>query len=380
MVVQAATASPARLHSEANHAGSAGLSFVVSTVTGQQFSVIAAGTDSVVAIKRHILQQAGIPIAAQRIVRAGVELEDTQTLSDCGVADKESLHLTLKLTAEEARAGEGIDPALADMMQRHGLTEAEQRHLHGEGVVDLETFASLRDEDFQVSGIDIHVRRQEKLQRDQEKAAATHALATMRQVQDLLDDAGLSHAGRECARSLSDVSTLRALETAIGFLHNSRGDGDRLKDMLLQAYLADVLMMEDDLSSLIGKVAAKTVELRHILSLVVEKPDDDPDLVRSPERQRMAQRALAEGDNAFRIAAKLAVDPYTEAREKARTRLMVYVYGTLEEKGLEIADGISRILAGERNEENLTMDTDDIDTECLLKVLQYVTMLEQGQA
>ena len=26
------------------------------------------------------------------------------------------------------------------------------------------------------------------------------------------------------------------------------------------------------------------------------------------------------------------------------------------------------------------MDTDDIDTECLLKVLQYVTMLEQGQA
>ena len=120
--------------------------------------------------------------------------------------------------------------------------------------------------------------------------------------------------------------------------------------------------------------------LRHILSLVVEKPDDDPDLVRSPERQRMAQRALAEGDNAFRIAAKLAVDPYSEAREKARTRLMVYVYGTLEEKGLEIADGISRILAGERNEENLTMDTDDIDTECLLKVLQYVTMLEQGQA
>jgi hypothetical protein len=64
------------------------------------------------------------------------------------------------------------------------------------------------------------------------------------------------------------ASTLRALETAIGFLHNSRGDGDRLKDMLLQAYLADVLMMEDDLSSLIGKVAAKTVELRHILSLM----------------------------------------------------------------------------------------------------------------
>jgi hypothetical protein len=212
VVVQAETASPVQLRSEANHAGSAGLSFVVSTVTGQQFSVIAAGTDSVVAIKRHILRQAGIPMEAQRIVRAGVELEDTQTLGGCGVADKESLHLMLKLTAEEARAGEGIDPALADMMQRHGLTEAEQWQLHGENVVDVETFASLRDEDFQFSGIDIRARRQGKLQRDQEKATATHALAMMRQVQGLLDDAGLSHAGRECARSLSEVSALRALD------------------------------------------------------------------------------------------------------------------------------------------------------------------------
>jgi hypothetical protein len=211
-LVQAETASPVQLRSEANHAGSAGLSFVVSTVTGQQFSVIAAGTDSVVAIKRHILRQAGIPMEAQRIVRAGVELEDTQTLGGCGVADKESLHLMLKLTAEEARAGEAMDPALADMMQRHGLTEAEQWQLHGENVVDVETFASLRDEDFQFSGIDIRARRQEKLQRDQEKATATHALAMMRQVQGLLDDAGLSHAGRECARSLSEVSALRALD------------------------------------------------------------------------------------------------------------------------------------------------------------------------
>jgi Ca2+-binding EF-hand superfamily protein len=88
------------------------ISFVVSTITGQRYSVSAVRTDSIVAIKRHILQQAGIPIAAQRIVRAGVELEDTQTLADCGVADKESLHLTLKLTAEEARAGEdGTPPA-----------------------------------------------------------------------------------------------------------------------------------------------------------------------------------------------------------------------------------------------------------------------------
>ena len=62
--------------------------------------------------------------------------------------------------------------------------------------------------------------------------------------------------------------TLRALETAIGFLHNSHGDGDRLKDMLLQDYLADVLMMEDDLGALLGKTAAKTVALRHILSLM----------------------------------------------------------------------------------------------------------------
>ena len=83
-------ASPERLRSEVHHAGSAQVSFVVSTLTGQKYSVRATGTDSIVAIKRHILQQAGIPIAAQRILRAGVELEDTQTLADCGVVDKES--------------------------------------------------------------------------------------------------------------------------------------------------------------------------------------------------------------------------------------------------------------------------------------------------
>ena len=59
----------------------------------------------------------------------------------------------------------------------------------------------------------------------------------------------------ELAGSVEKTSaTLRALETAIGFLHNSRGDGDRMKGMLLQTYLKDVLMMDDDLSMLIGKV------------------------------------------------------------------------------------------------------------------------------
>jgi hypothetical protein len=58
--------------------------------------------------------------------------------------------------------------------------------------------------------------------------------------------------------------TLRALEITIGFLHNSHGD----REMLLQVYMAETLMMNEDLGTLFGKAAAKTVALKHILSLV----------------------------------------------------------------------------------------------------------------
>lgn len=62
------------------------------------------------------------------------------------------------------------------------------------------------------------------------------------------------------------ATLLRALEIAIGFLHNNkRGNSG---GMLLQVYLKDVLMMDEDLASLLGPGPAKTVTLAHLASLV----------------------------------------------------------------------------------------------------------------
>ena len=81
-----------------------------------------------------------------------------------------------------ASASSSPDPSAARLFVGgipHGLTEAEQLQLHGEGVVDVETFGLLRDADFETSGIDIEARRQEKLRRDRaaERARYEQAVA-----------------------------------------------------------------------------------------------------------------------------------------------------------------------------------------------------------
>ena len=114
--------------------------------------------------------------------------------------------------------------------------------------------------------------------------------------------------------------------------------------------------------------------LRHILSLVVESPDK---VVRSAEREGQARRALRECDDTFRVAAKVATAPESYARQSDRDKLMAHVYGAVESRGLLLADPISRILLGQRDEVSLTEDLDDIDTECTQKILEYVRMIEE---
>eukprot|EP01045_Picozoa_sp_COSAG04_P008830 COSAG04_NODE_498_length_13385_cov_46.317853_4_plen_399_part_00 len=123
---------------------------------------------------------------------------------------------------------------LVAAMAAHGLTEAEQRQLHGEGVVNVKEFEKLCDDDFDLSGIDIAARRQEKLERDRaaaearhaqaivdrdarvrrqrEAAAAKHARELQDQVQGVLDRAGLTEQGREAVRHLGDLDALRWLD------------------------------------------------------------------------------------------------------------------------------------------------------------------------
>jgi hypothetical protein len=112
--------------------------------------------------------------------------------------------------------------------------------------------------------------------------------------------------------------------------------------------------------------------LRHILSLIVETVE------RTPERQRQAKRALEQCDTTLRVAAKLATSPTSYTSQGDRDRLMAHIYGALESRGLMLADPISRILIGEREEVSLTEELDDIDTECTQKLLEYIRLIEGG--
>eukprot|EP01045_Picozoa_sp_COSAG04_P019018 COSAG04_NODE_1806_length_5533_cov_96.641884_6_plen_515_part_00 len=196
------------------------INVVAKTLTGQAFHLQARQTDTIWSVKAEINRQGRIPPARQRIVLGGDDLADERSLIDCGVVDGTTLSLVMKLEEQPV-----LDAALAAKMEAHGLTEAEQLQLHGEGVVDVETFASLRDADFETSAIDIDARRQEKLHRDRAAAraryeqafaqkAAEHATASEEQVQGFLDQAGLSAQGREAVRGLRDLEALRQLDLA----------------------------------------------------------------------------------------------------------------------------------------------------------------------
>eukprot|EP01045_Picozoa_sp_COSAG04_P034500 COSAG04_NODE_7578_length_1104_cov_0.830846_1_plen_288_part_10 len=208
------------------------VSFVAKTLTGQTFPVLARRTDTIASVKAQLHRHSSIPPGQQRILLNSIDLPDEKTVADCGISDGETVSLGMQMAAPP----EPLDPAMVAAMEKHGLTEAEQRQLHGEGVVDAETFAAVRDEDFALSGIDINARRQEKLQRDRAAAEARHAAAVAQrdervrreraaaaaaheraayeQTQALLDAVGLSPQGREVVRALRELEQLRRLDLA----------------------------------------------------------------------------------------------------------------------------------------------------------------------
>jgi hypothetical protein len=212
--------------------------FAVQTLTGQKFHVTALKNDSVANVKKNLHLQSGIPAEKQRILVNGLDLSNEELVANCGIANGDTVSLCLKMDTAET-----LDPALAELMEKHGLTGAEQRQLHGEGVVDIETFAAVREQDFVLSGIDINMRRRQKLRGDllvllegveatatrcrqaqvesddrrqqiQAMVAAAHQQSIYEQTQALLDEAGLSVQGRDAARSLCKPEALRQLQLA----------------------------------------------------------------------------------------------------------------------------------------------------------------------
>ena len=95
-----------------------------------------------------------------------------------------------------------LQPALAADMAKHGLTEADQLRLFGEGVTSVDGFGRLSDANVLQSGVDIAARRRTKQQRDEREPR-------FRQAQALLDGAGLSAPARDAVRH---VASLRRID------------------------------------------------------------------------------------------------------------------------------------------------------------------------
>jgi hypothetical protein len=112
--------------------------------------------------------------------------------------------------------------------------------------------------------------------------------------------------------------------------------------------------------------------IRHILSLVESPPPVDPQV------QEMTERCLRNEAAVFQVAAKLAVQPPSEALESERNRFMVHVYHSMEGRGVMIAEPILHIFDGERDLARLTEDTDVVDTACVRRILEHISALESG--
>ena len=85
----------------------------VKTLTGKTITLETRSSDTVLELKQQILEKEGVAIDSQCLILAGKQMENQQTVNDCGIQNQSVIHLVLRVPSRDA-----IQLVIQDMATR----------------------------------------------------------------------------------------------------------------------------------------------------------------------------------------------------------------------------------------------------------------------